>query len=316
MLQAPRIAIPAGAGISPSQYGAIWHMLDHELKLNVSAIEATALGYQDLSKYNVIVVPPSFGPGLGAHRATLTKWVEKGGTLITIASASNMLLDKKAPLTKATPRGRAASTRPAPALGPGPVTMEGYGLIGGEETGEKDKTATVMSKAARAFVPKGYNTYSFPEVPENLNAWIKPLLSSGADTKEKEAHLKRADRRQRGFISSGSILTLKLNKDHWLTYGAGERLPLLFTGRDAWLANPGVEVAGSFAGLEDLHLSGLLWPEGAGRLARTAWLTRERRGKGQVIIFTSDPVIRGFTLGSRRLLINAIVLGPGFGASR
>ncbi|MDJ0838729.1 MAG: M14 family zinc carboxypeptidase [Acidobacteriota bacterium] len=314
LLQAPRIALLAGMGISPSQYGAVWHMLDFELKLNVSALDINGLGFIDLEHYNVMIVPPTWGGLSKSFTGAVVDWVKRGGTLITIGNASNFLTGKDVGLTKAVPRANAVSGRPAPALGPGPATKEGYGLIGGETADEGAKAATVLGRAARAFVPKDYSIYTFPEVPQNLKGWIKPLLNGSSDAKQTEAQLNAADRHQRGFISAGSILHLKLDPDHWLNYGAGERLPLLFRGRDAWLANPGVEVAASFEDLENLHLSGLLWPEGAGRLARTAWLMREGHGKGQVIVFTADPVIRGFTLGTRRLLLNAVVLGPGLGA--
>jgi len=82
------------------------------------------------------------------------------------------------------------------------------------------------------------------------------------------------------------------------------------------IARPPVEVAGRYARADSLHLSGLLWPEGAERLARTAFLTRERRGKGQVILFAGDPVFRRSMRGLERLFVNAIVLGPGLGTER
>jgi hypothetical protein len=82
------------------------------------------------------------------------------------------------------------------------------------------------------------------------------------------------------------------------------------------IARPPAEVAGRYARDDRLHLSGLLWPEGAERLARTAYLTRESRGKGQIILFAGDPAFRRSMRGLERLLSNAIVLGPGLGTER
>jgi len=65
-----------------------------------------------------------------------------------------------------------------------------------------------------------------------------------------------------------------------------------------------------------MRMSGLLWPEAAQRIANSAYLTRESVGHGQVILFAAEPVFRGAALGTNRLLLNALVFGPGFGADR
>jgi len=92
-----------------------------------------------------------------------------------------------------------------------------------------------------------------------------------------------------------------------------EEVPALTRAEDALVAEPPVQVAARFADLDRLHLGGLLWPEAAGRLARTAYATRESRGRGQVVLFLDEPVFRAWTPGTRRLLVNAILYGPGLG---
>jgi len=59
----------------------------------------------------------------------------------------------------------------------------------------------------------------------------------------------------------------------------------------------------------------MLWPEARQRLGNSAYATVERRGNGQVICFASDPFFRGYTEGTGRLFFNAVVFGPGMGAS-
>ena len=73
------------------------------------------------------------------------------------------------------------------------------------------------------------------------------------------------------------------------------------------IAPPGFEMR--------LRMSGLLWPEAADRLANAAYLTRESVGSGQLILCASDPTFRGAALGTSRIFANAIVFGPGMGAS-
>ena len=65
-----------------------------------------------------------------------------------------------------------------------------------------------------------------------------------------------------------------------------------------------------------IRLSGLLWPEARGRWANTGYATVESVGRGQIILFASDPFFRGYFEGSGRLLLNAVILGPGMGTSQ
>jgi hypothetical protein len=64
-----------------------------------------------------------------------------------------------------------------------------------------------------------------------------------------------------------------------------------------------------------LRMSGLLWPEASHRLANAAWVTREAFGRGQIILFATSPTFRGTTRGMERVMLNALVYGPGFGAA-
>jgi hypothetical protein len=69
-------------------------------------------------------------------------------------------------------------------------------------------------------------------------------------------------------------------------------------------------------GEDDLRLSGLLWPEARQRRANSSFATVERYGRGQVILFATNPTYRGWYPAMERLFLNAIFLGPGMGASQ
>lgn len=66
----------------------------------------------------------------------------------------------------------------------------------------------------------------------------------------------------------------------------------------------------------NIRMSGLVWPEAAQRIANSAYVTRERLGSGQVILFSGEPNFRGSTLGTNRLWLNAVVYGAGLGTSK
>ena len=127
--------------------------------------------------------------------------------------------------------------------------------------------------------------------------------------------LKRLDRQARRFGPGGVIMRLELNPEHWLSFGAGNRVSAMVGSSDALLGKGSVEVPARFSTQDKLRLSGMLWPEARARWANTAYVTQERSGSGEVILFLDDPFFRAYFHGTKRLLENAILLGPGLGAS-
>ncbi len=137
-------------------------------------------------------------------------------------------------------------------------------------------------------------------------------------------------------MPQGAILAGRTDAKHWLTSGLGEYVPVVYQTRSPLMAGNGVEAPVRMGQLQAggnqpprrfgwslipgdtqlrLRMSGLLWPEAAKRIANSAYLTRERVGSGQVICFAGQPNFRGATRGTERLLANAMILGPGMGAS-
>jgi hypothetical protein len=169
-----------------------------------------------------------------------------------------------------------------------------------------------VGPGAEPFLLPRSSTYDVPACRPSLEAWIHPL-PPGAEKADRLAALERADERLRRFLPSGAILRLQIDPEHWLGYGLSDPLPALTTQHDVLVAEPPATVAARFADVDHLHLSGLLWPEALGELARTAYATREPIGKGQLILFSSPPALRGTTWATSRLLLNALILGPGLG---
>ena len=93
-------------------------------------------------------------------------------------------------------------------------------------------------------------------------------------------------------------------------------MPGLLSGGFADLSKYPTATPVRLAGESTLRLSGLLWPEARERWADSAYATVERIGYGQLILFANDPFFRGYFEGTGRLLLNAIILGPGVGASK
>jgi hypothetical protein len=138
---------------------------------------------------------------------------------------------------------------------------------------------------------------------------------SGGDEKDDEA-LAAKDELTRRFSPQGAFLRVDLDPEHWLTSGYDAKIAVHYSSANAFIAEQPEHVVGRFAVGDSLRVAGLLWPEARERIARTAWLTREGRGKGQVILFADSPVFRGTARGLERLVTNALLVAPGAGASR
>ena len=114
----------------------------------------------------------------------------------------------------------------------------------------------------------------------------------------------------------GAFAAASLDPEHWLSFGLPERVPVLIGGGFAYMSRYPVRTPVRLADQDHLRLSGLLWPEARQRLADTAYATVESVGRGQIVLIASDPFFRGYLEGSGRLLLNAVILGPGMGTSQ
>jgi hypothetical protein len=152
-----------------------------------------------------------------------------------------------------------------------------------------------------------------PQAKEPTKDEAKPADES--KKKEDVEALKRADEWQRLFSPTGTFVLGLVHPEHWLGYGLGEKLPVMFLGSSVFLSKHPAATPVRLAEAGRLRLSGLLWPEARERLADSAYVTVESSGGGQVILFATDPTFRMWLAGQQRLLLNAVLLGPGLGAS-
>jgi hypothetical protein len=298
LLEPPRVCLLAGSPISEPSYGAVWHMLDHGLGLRSSRVEIGRLSRTDIDKYNVIVMPNTWRGGYqnamgksGIRK--IRRWIEEGGTLIAMGSAAAAVADTSVGLSKVMLRRQALDK------------LDDYETAVGLEPSEPSTIDSLAVWEARGEKVKD-------KKPEGED--------DDAEGRKKDKtrldRLKDEDERLRLFAPSGALLKVDLDEEHWLAAGAGDRVPALIAGSYALMSKHPVETVGRLAEGAEMRLSGLLWPEARNRWAHTAYLTRERVGKGQIILFLNEPYFRAQCPGTGRLLMNAIVLGPGMGTTR
>jgi hypothetical protein len=95
-IKAPKVALVGGAGTSSLSFGEVWHFFEKELNYPLSTLEASSLGNYDLSKYDVILLPSTFGQALNGNAQTkLTDWLKAGGKLIAIDASLNLFANKE-----------------------------------------------------------------------------------------------------------------------------------------------------------------------------------------------------------------------------
>ncbi|MEW6071020.1 MAG: M14 family zinc carboxypeptidase [Planctomycetota bacterium] len=294
LLARPRVAVLANAPISPDAYGHLWHHLDAVLGVPFTILDAQAFVGADLRRYNVLIVPPGWGGierVLEPQRAALETWVRDGGTLIATGGAAAALTRERLGLSDVVLRDAVLDDL-APYLAAARREREARAVEIVEAEIWGDSPPPVAGEAAAAPAEESAEPASPPKIDEEEESWARRFAPHGATL--------------RGIV----------DEEAWITVGAGAELPVPYSGGDVFLSGPGVETAVRLAEAERLRLGGLVWPEARARLAEGAWLTVERAGHGQVILFAATPAFRGYHLATGRLFANAVVYGPGAGADQ
>tara|TARA_B100001057_G_scaffold496217_1_gene597095 strand:+ start:84 stop:2873 length:2790 start_codon:yes stop_codon:yes gene_type:complete len=306
LLERPQIAILSHEGFNSYDVGVSLWSIDHHLGIRHSQINKSIINYADLDRYNTIVIPS--GSSLSETNInTLSNWVENGGTLVAHNRSARSLASDK---------------------GIGNVK-----LIQHTFDNSQDFNIDLQREIYSLNDEIDYEKTLSNKVDSDISY---PWESEG-NTLSKE-DLESRDKWQSLFMPSGSIVSARTDQKHWLTFGSTKLIPILYgdspvlmTGRNAQAAVRIGEIIDSIDNNDvnkinwstippgkdiNVRMSGLVWPEAAQRIANSAYLTRERYGEGQIILFSGEPNFRGSSLGTNRLWLNAIVYGAGLGTSQ
>ena len=306
LLERPQIAILSHEGFNSYDVGASLWSIDHHLGIRHSQINKSIINYADLDRYNTIVIPS--GSSLSETNInTLSNWVENGGTLVAHNRSTRSLASDK---------------------GIGNVKLIQHTFANSQDF-NIDLQREIYSLNDEIDYEK--------TLSNKVDSDISYPWESEGNTLSKE-DLESRDKWQSLFMPSGSIVSARTDQKHWLTFGSTKLIPVLYgdspvlmTGRNAQAAVRIGEIIDSIDNNDvnkinwstippgkdiNVRMSGLVWPEAAQRIANSAYLTRERFGEGQIILFSGEPNFRGSSLGTNRLWLNAIVYGAGLGTSQ
>ena len=160
-------------------------------------------------------------------------------------------------------------------------------------------------------------------------------MFENSDTKLSKDDLEKRDKWQSLLMPSGAIVAARVDTSHWLTFGTENTMPVLYsnfpilmtgsnsqailrigelTPNEKVTENRVINWSHIPSGFDiNVKMSGLVWPEASQRIANSAYLTREKVGKGQIILFSGEPNFRGAARGTNRLWLNAVIYGSGLG---
>ena len=306
LLTKPQIAILSHEGFSSYDVGVSWWSLDHHLGIRHSQLNTSMIGYADLRRYNTLIMPSGYRSLDQNELSVLKDWVKQGGTLIANNSSTRMLISDKS----------ITSIR--------------------DVSDSIENSHEYNIKLQREFLSKNI---SIDLDYVNNNKLISDISYPWEETENRidSDTLQKRDKWQSLFMPSGAFVSGRIDDKHWLTFGTINTLPLLYSNYPILMAGSGSKAVIRVGELTknnnqdkyktinwsdippgnvlNVRMSGLVWPEASVRIANSAYLTQERYGKGQIILFSGEPNFRGSTLGTNRLWLNSVVYGSGLGTS-
>ncbi len=165
---------------------------------------------------------------------------------------------------------------------------------------------------------------------ENLKGWIRSggvivavsgatqwiqrdtLKLSKAKLLERIPDPENPEKKIRPDRTPGAIVKVNLDMRSFLSYGCTSSVAALVRSNFLYVPFEDDERknVGLYAPINELRLSGFIWPDTEKHLAGKGYLFMEPFGAGKLILFTEDPNFRGSYDGLNKIFLNAILLGP------
>ena len=304
LLNKPQIAILSHEGFNSYDVGTSWWSLDHHLGIRHSQLNSSLISYGDLRRYNTIILPSGTPDINNYSKEILINWVKQGGTLIANNRSTRLLASDN--------------------------EFGDVKLL--QQTFEDAKSYNI--DLMREIYSLDNNLNKNDVNSNRVNFQINYPWESSDKTYSKDL-LEMRDKWQSLYMPSGSMVSARSDQQHWLTFGTEDLIPILYANNPILMTGGNSEAPiriGELIQNDDVEesrminwsqvpkgydlnvrMSGLVWPEASQRIANSAYLTREKIGKGQIILFSGEPNFRGSARGTNRLWLNAVIYGSGLG---
>lgn len=277
----PEVAVAFGQGVTASEAGQIWQLLNFQLGLPVTKLDVQSFERAPLKRYTTIVLPGgNYSTWNKATTDKLKAWVADGGTLITLQSASAWAVQnefaKEKLLEDATPNARPT----APQL---PVAAA-----------QENRTARPVQQAAFG------QTANENETPAKSETAIAPKKTTTRVDYVNQQDVEGARR------INGAIFTADLDITNPLGFGITNRRLFVNKNTSTFLQTSSNKYA-TVAQYDDKpFVNGYTSKENIKKISNSAAIILSPSGAGQVVLFADDPTYRGYWLGTNRIFLNSI----------
>lgn len=266
----PEVAMAFGPGLTSSEVGQVWFLLNEQLNLPVSKLDLQNFARASLSRYNVLILPG--GNYSEWDKPTIEKirnWVNDGGTLITFQTATAWAVNQ--------------------------------GIV-------KEKLSETDNFSRRGEVAP--TTSATAKKTDESKTILEPASKFGRLSGDKERlDYDRQDDIEGSKRINGAIFLADLDISHPISFGVTSRKlfinkngPTLLLPSENKYATVAEYVAKPF-------VNGYSSKANIAKVAGSAAIIATGAGRGEVILFADDPTYRGYWLGTGRLFLNAIFFG-------
>ncbi len=270
-LPKPRIALVYNTPTSANSTGWTRYLIEQRYGYPVTTIRGEQLRQTDLSKYNVLVMPNSFGmAGVLSDVTKLREWVQQGGTLVAFGGSSAWLADEKVGLLPSKLEKREKAGAPA-------------------ANAAKDQPADAKKEPAKDAAPVQPKDTANPVDKAIEPGDEQPSNTSGAIVR---VNINRAHWLGFGY---GETTTALVDSNRIFQLVKLDR---------------GTNV-GIYAPDDKFYVSGFMFDDARKQLPNKAFLMHVPTGRGHVIAFAEDPNYRAFLEGLNVMFFNAVFLAPG-----
>ena len=274
----PEVALAFGQGVTSSEAGQVWFLLNQQLDLPVTKLDLQSFARAPLNRYNVLVLPG--GNYSDWDKATIDKiknWVTEGGTLITFQTATAWAVNQ------GIVKEKLSETDNFSRRGEVPATAVAAPVKGLEE--DKSKGPGKGSPAAGALAAK-----------------------AGRGSKDRLDYANQEDVEGSKRIN-GAIFLADLDITHPIAFGVTSR-KLFINKNGATLLLPSENKYATVAQYASKpFVNGYSSLSNIDKVAGSAAIIATGIGRGEVILFADDPTYRGYWLGTGRLFLNSIFFG-------